>query len=65
MFAWSAYEAPGVNPNFICHDLNVNPSITPKKQPYRRSSRDYSDVVKDKVTKLKQAGAIKEVFYFK
>ena len=65
MFAWSAYEAPGVNPNFICHDLNVNPSVTPKKQPLRRSSRDYSDVVKDEVTKLKQAGAIKEVFYFK
>ena len=31
VFAWSAYEAPGVDPNFICHHLNVNPSITPKK----------------------------------
>jgi len=43
--------------------LNVNPSITPKKQPPRCSSRDHSDAVKDEVTKLKQAGAIKEVFY--
>ena len=33
VFAWSAYEAPWVDPNFICHHLNVNPSITPKKQP--------------------------------
>ena len=33
MFVWSAYEAPGVNPNFICHHLNVNPSVIPKKQP--------------------------------
>ena len=33
VFAWSAYEAPLVDPNFICHHLNVNPSITPKKQP--------------------------------
>ena len=65
MFAWSAYEAPRVNPNFIFRDLNVNPSVTPKKQPHQRSSRDYSDVIKDEVTKLKQAGAIKEVFYFK
>ena len=24
VFAWDAYEAPGVDPNFICHHLNVN-----------------------------------------
>ena len=29
VFTWSAYEAPGVDPNFIRHHLNVNPSITP------------------------------------
>ena len=29
VFAWSAYEAPGVDPNFICHRLNVNPSAFP------------------------------------
>ena len=33
VFAWNAYEAFGVYPNFICYHLNVNPSITPKKQP--------------------------------
>ena len=31
VFAWSAYEAPRVDPNFICHHLNVNPSVTLKK----------------------------------
>ena len=63
MFAWSAYEAPGVDPSFICHHLNVNPSVTPKKQLPRRLSKDHSDAIKDEVMKLKQAGAIKEVFY--
>ena len=63
VFTWSAYEAPGVDPNFICHHLNVNPSFTPRKQPHRRSSKEHSDVVKDEVIKLKQARAIKEVFY--
>ena len=63
VFVWSAYEASRVDPNFICHHLNVNPSVTPKKQPPRRSSRDHSDAVKDEVTKFKQARAIKEVFY--
>ena len=63
MFTWSAYEAPEVDPNFICHHLNVNPSVIPKKQLPRRSSKDYSNAVKDEVIKLKQAEAIKEVFY--
>ena len=63
MFAWNVYEAPSVNLNFICHHLNVNPSVTPKKQPPRRSSKDHSNAIKDEVMKLKQAGAIKEVFY--
>ena len=63
VFAWNAYEATGVDPSFICHHLNANPSVTSKKQPPRRSSKEHSDAVKNEVTKLKQAGAIKEVFY--
>ena len=31
MFAWDACDALGIDPAFICHHLNVNPSITPKK----------------------------------
>ena len=63
VFAWNAYEALGIDLDFICHHLNVNPSITPRKQPPRCSSKDNYEAVKDEVTKLKQAGAIKEVFY--
>ena len=63
VFAWDAYEAPGVDPNFICHHLNVNPSVTPRRQPPRRPSKEHTEAVKNKVTKLKQAGAIKKVFY--
>ena len=33
VFAWDACDAPGIDPAFICHHLNVNMSITPKKQP--------------------------------
>ena len=46
MFSWSAYEVPGVDSNFICHHLNVNPSITPKKQPPRRSSKEHSGLLR-------------------
>ena len=31
VFAWDAYEAPGLNPEFIYHRLNVDPSVTQKK----------------------------------
>ena len=63
VFVWDAYEAPGVDPSFICHHLNVNPSIIPKKQPPRHLSKEHDNAVRDEVMKLKKAGAIKEVFY--
>ena len=63
VFAWKAYDASGIDPAFICHHLNVNLSITPKKQPPRHPSREHADAIRDKVVKLKRAGAIKEVFY--
>ena len=31
VFTWNAYEAPWVDPNFICHHLNVNLFVTPQK----------------------------------
>ena len=63
VFAWDAYEAPGVDLNFICHHLNVNPSVTPRRQAPRCPSKEHAKAVKSEVTKLKQAVAIKEVFY--
>ena len=52
-----------MDPEFICHHLNVNPLIASKKQLPRRPSKEHVEVVREEVTKLKQAGAIKEVFY--
>ena len=63
VFAWDPYEAPGVNPNFICHHINVNLVVIPKKQLPRRPSKEHADAVREDVMKLKKAGAIKEVFY--
>ena len=63
VFAWGAYEAPSLNPEFICHRLNVDPSVTSKKQPPRRPSNEHIEAIKSEMVKLKQAGAIKEIFY--
>ena len=32
VFAWNAYEVPGIDPDFICHHLNVNVAAVPKRQ---------------------------------
>ncbi|XP_030958626.1 uncharacterized protein LOC115980533 [Quercus lobata] len=63
IFVWDAYEAPRVDPSFIYHHLNVSPSVTPKKQPPQHPLKEHADAIKDEVTKLKKARAIKEVFY--
>ena len=31
VFAWSSYEVPGVDLEFIVYKLNVDPSFPPKK----------------------------------
>ncbi|XP_075663198.1 uncharacterized protein LOC142632734 [Castanea sativa] len=53
----------GINPEVICHHLNINPHATPRQQPPRRASQEHAEAVKEEVGKLKQAGAIKEIFY--
>ena len=52
-----------MDPDFICHHLNDNPLTTPKKQLLHRPSKEHAEAIRQEVTKLKQAGAIKEVFY--
>ena len=52
VFAWDAYEAPGLDPKFICHHLNVNPLVTPKKQPPRHPSNEHVEAVKSEVFAL-------------
>ena len=63
VFAWSTYDAPGIDPKFICHRLNVNSDAMPRRQPPWRSSKEHAEAVKEEVNKLKRARAIKEIFY--
>ena len=58
VFAWNAYETLGVDLSFICHHLNVNPTITPKKQPPHRSSKDHSDAIRDEMMKLRSTPGV-------
>ena len=51
VFAWSPYEAFGVDPEFICHRLNVDPNHPPWKQKPHRSLDIHADAIKEKVNK--------------
>ena len=53
VFAWSPYEMPGVDPEFIVHKLNVDPLFPPKKQKPRRSAKEHVEAVRMEVRRLK------------
>ena len=63
VFAWSPYEAPRVDSDFICHRPNVDLRCLPKKQKPCRSLEIHVNVVREEVDKLREAKAIKEVYY--
>ena len=63
VFAWSPYEVLGVDPEFIVYKLNVDPSFPPKKQKSRRSAKEHMEAVRLEVRRLREARAIREVFF--
>ena len=62
VFAWSPYEVPRVDPEFIVHKLNVDPLYPPKKQKSRRLAKEHVDAVRQEVKRLKEVEVIKEIF---
>ena len=46
VFTWDPYEVPGVDPGFIIHKLNVDPSYPPKKQKPRKLAKDHVKAVR-------------------
>ena len=54
VFAWSPYEVPGVDPEFIVHKLNVDPSFPPKKQKPRRSANEHVEAMRSEVWRLRE-----------
>ena len=43
--------------------LNVHPLYPPKKKKPRRLAKEHIDAVRQEVKRLKEAGAIKEIFF--
>ena len=63
VFAWSPYEVLGMDLKFIVHKFNMDLLCPRKKQKSRRAAKEHVEVVRQEVKKLKEAKAIKEIFF--
>ena len=63
VFAWNAYEAPGVDPEFICHHLKVNPLIPHKKQPLGAHPKNTLKQCERKYLSLNKLELLRKFFY--
>ena len=63
VFAWKQSDMGGIDPIVITHRLNTNPSFKPVKQKCRSFAPEMQKAINEEVSKLLQAGAIREVEY--
>ena len=63
VFAWKQADMGGIDPTVITHRLNVSPSFKPIKQKRRSFALERQKAINEEVSKLLQAGAIREVEY--
>ncbi|GAV61707.1 hypothetical protein CFOL_v3_05233 [Cephalotus follicularis] len=63
VFAWSAEEVPGISPNVMVHKLSVDPMRPLTRQKNRNFSPERQQAIAEDVSKMLQAGFIREVHY--
>jgi len=62
-FAWSASDMPGIDPDFLCHRLAMDPQVRPICQRRRKFNKEKRQAIKDETQKLLAAGHIREIQY--
>jgi len=60
-FAWSASDMPGIDPDFLCHHLTMDPQIRPVRQRRRNFNEERRQVVRKETEKLLKADRIREI----
>ncbi|KAK8957538.1 hypothetical protein KSP39_PZI001121 [Platanthera zijinensis] len=63
VFAWSAEDMPGVDPDVACHHLNVDPAAKPVQQKKRDVAVKLAEPIREEVAKLLKAHFVQEVQY--
>ncbi|KAJ7942874.1 Retrovirus-related Pol polyprotein from transposon 17.6 [Quillaja saponaria] len=62
-FAWSAKDMPGIDPSIMHHRLSVKADSMPIRQKKRNFALDRQEAIQEEVSKLMEAGFIREVYY--
>ncbi|XP_058724210.1 uncharacterized protein LOC131595762 [Vicia villosa] len=63
LFAWSAAEMPGLDPEVACHHLSINPTAKAVVQRRRRQSPEKAEAAEKAVKDLLEASFISEAKY--
>ncbi|KAK8940807.1 hypothetical protein KSP39_PZI010809 [Platanthera zijinensis] len=63
VFAWSAEDMPGVDPDVACHHLNIDPAAKPVQQKKRDVAVKLAEPIREEVAKLLKARFVQEIQY--
>ncbi|XP_016178528.1 uncharacterized protein LOC107620975 [Arachis ipaensis] len=63
LFAWTPADMPGIDPQFMSHQLAVRPEAKPVAQRRRKMSQERSEEVAKQTASLLEAGFIRELDY--
>jgi hypothetical protein len=63
LFAWHPSDMPGIDETIITHKLSISPETKPVSQKKRKVGEERRAAIIEEVTKLKEAGFIKEIKY--
>ncbi|XP_072064298.1 uncharacterized protein [Arachis hypogaea] len=61
LFAWTPADMPGIEPDFICHKLQIDPKVRPIAQKKRNMGNEKRSACLQETPKLLDAGFIKEL----
>jgi len=54
---------PGIDPNFLCHHLTMDPKVRPVRQRRKKFNDDRRQVIGEETQKLLSAGHVREIQY--
>jgi len=61
-FAWTSSDMPGIDPDFLCHHLTMDPKVRPVCQR-RKFNEERRLIIREETKKLLSAGHIREIQY--
>jgi len=62
-FAWSSSDVLGIDPDFLCHQLTMDPKVRPVLQRRRKFNEERRLVIRQENQKLLSVGHIRKIQY--